>query len=596
MRGLGSCLLAMWLLCGTAAATADARKCAVQQFAELKVTMIANRPMVDVKINGTPMTFMVDSGAFYSTINTSAAKQLKLPLEPTNLLLTGVAGSADAYVTHVDTVTLAETPIRKVPFVVASIAGAGAGLIGQNVLGLADVEYDLPHGVIRLFKPHDCGRASMAYWANGRDVAEIGIEPRDPRNPHTIGRAKLNGEDVRVMFDTGASTSLLSQTAAARAGVKVGDPGVTAGGATGGIGGRLIPSYVGLFENFRLDTEEMRNVRIRFGALRTDTDMLLGADFFISHRVYVANSQHRLYLTYEGGPIFSTKAKALERDETTHTEKAAAPLQDSGSEPTDADGFARRGAARLSAGEVVGALADLDKAVEGAPDSDAYRLLRARARLANHQPLMAATDLDRVLERNPANAEARLIRARLRSADGKAELAMTDLVAADAALAAEADERLNLAELYSALDAFAAARGSFSQWLKAHPDHPQQLTALTGRCRAQAFLGQDLDRTVGDCNRALGIDARNHLALEGRGLARLRQGRLDLALADLNAALQIRPHWPEAQYLRGLTETALGHAAEGREDQITAEAGGPRLEERMKALGLSGPPPLSVTR
>ncbi len=595
MRNLGSCLLAMWLLWATAVAAED-RKCGVQQIAELKVTMIGNQPMIDVKINGAPVSFMVDSGAFYSVVTTAAARQLKLPLEPTNLHVKGVAGDADAYLTRVETLTLAETPIHRVPFVVASVGGGGAGLIGQNVLGLADVEYDLHHGAIRLFKPHDCGRISMAYWARGRDVADIPIDYPDERNPHTIGRAKLNGKDVRVIFDTGASTSFLTLDAAARAGVKPGDPGITNGGATGGVGGRLIPSYVGRFDSFQLDTEEVRNIRIRFGAMTDLADMLLGADFFISHRVYVANSQHRLYITYEGGPIFSTKATALERDAATHTEKAAAPLEDSGTEPTDADGFARRGAARLSAGEIAPALTDLDKAVEGAPDADAYRLLRARARLANHQPLMAATDLDLVLERHPANAEARLARARLRRSDGKPDLAMADLAAADAALAAEADPRLELGELYADLDAFAPARAAFSQWLKAHPDHPRRVVALAGRCRAQAFLGQDLDRAVGDCNRALDIGARNDLALEGRGLARLRQGKPDQALTDLQAALQARPKWPEAQYLRGLARTALGHGAEGREDQITALSTGPRLGERMKALGLAGPGPLSAAQ
>jgi len=32
--------------------------------------------------------------------------------------------------------------------------------------------------------------------------------------------------------------------------------------------------------------------------------MLIGADFFLSHRVYVASSQNRLYFTYNGGPVF----------------------------------------------------------------------------------------------------------------------------------------------------------------------------------------------------------------------------------------------------------------------------------------------------
>ena len=33
--------------------------------------------------------------------------------------------------------------------------------------------------------------------------------------------------------------------------------------------------------------------------------MLLGYDFLRSHRVLVAHSQHRIYFTYSGGPVFA---------------------------------------------------------------------------------------------------------------------------------------------------------------------------------------------------------------------------------------------------------------------------------------------------
>jgi hypothetical protein len=33
-------------------------------------------------------------------------------------------------------------------------------------------------------------------------------------------------------------------------------------------------------------------------------DMLLGSDFFLSHRILISYSQRMVYLTYSGGPIF----------------------------------------------------------------------------------------------------------------------------------------------------------------------------------------------------------------------------------------------------------------------------------------------------
>jgi hypothetical protein len=66
-----------------------------------------------------------------------------------------------------------------------------------------------------------------------------------------------------------------------------------------------------------LGDEEMRNVRLRFGDFSMDGgDMLLGADFFLSHRVYVANSQDKLYFTYNGGPPFDLTTLASPRDDS----------------------------------------------------------------------------------------------------------------------------------------------------------------------------------------------------------------------------------------------------------------------------------------
>ncbi len=38
--------------------------------------------------------------------------------------------------------------------------------------------------------------------------------------------------------------------------------------------------------------------------------MILGGDFFVSHHVYVSNSQHKLYFTYNGGPVFDLSSRA----------------------------------------------------------------------------------------------------------------------------------------------------------------------------------------------------------------------------------------------------------------------------------------------
>jgi hypothetical protein len=65
-----------------------------------------------------------------------------------------------------------------------------------------------------------------------------------------------------------------------------------------------VQTWIAPFASFRIGDEEIRNTHLRIGdtGLR-DVDMLIGADFFLSHRIYVASSQHKLYFTYNGGPV-----------------------------------------------------------------------------------------------------------------------------------------------------------------------------------------------------------------------------------------------------------------------------------------------------
>ena len=139
--------------------------CSVSQIAELPVTMDNMGPMIDAKINGTPVRFIANSGAFYSIISPGSAQSLHLALGegPPGFYITGINGNASASVATVRTFTLAGVDIPHVQFIVAGSQVGGVGVIGQNVLGIGDVEYDLPHGAVRLMRSAGCQKANLAY-------------------------------------------------------------------------------------------------------------------------------------------------------------------------------------------------------------------------------------------------------------------------------------------------------------------------------------------------------------------------------------------------------------------------------------------------
>ena len=64
-------------------------------------------------------------------------------------------------------------------------------------------------------------------------------------------------------------------------------------------------THLASFASFKVGDEEIRNPRLRGGDTREGADMLLGADFFVSHRIYVSSTQRKMYFTYNGGRVFS---------------------------------------------------------------------------------------------------------------------------------------------------------------------------------------------------------------------------------------------------------------------------------------------------
>ena len=290
--------------------SAHAEQCKLGKLGELPVTMRGNRPLVHAGINGQDALFLADSGAFYSTLTKAAAEAYKLPLQnaPVYFAESGVGGEAHTLITRVRTFTIFGLPIPNVDFFVVdqSLDLGVVGLIGQNVFRLGDVEYDLAHHVIRIMRAEGCKNTPLAYWAaaDSTPFSVIDIDTPTQSAPHTTGVAYVNGSQIRVLFDTGAARSVLALDAARRVGVTPTTAGVVAAGDWRGIGPGSGTTWIAPFASFKIGDEEIRNTHLRIGGEQLKVDMLLGADFFLSHRVYVAVGQRKLYFTYNGGAVF----------------------------------------------------------------------------------------------------------------------------------------------------------------------------------------------------------------------------------------------------------------------------------------------------
>jgi tetratricopeptide (TPR) repeat protein/predicted aspartyl protease len=628
----------VWVLClmvwfAGAPALAGAAKCKLGEVVRFPITMSGLRPMVNAKINGTDVRFSLDSGAFFSIISPASAAGLKLRTYPAppGFYVSGIGGRIQVDLTKANNFELNGLSLHDVEFIVGGNdeSGESIGLLGRNFLQIADIEFDLAQGVVRLMSAENCGDMVLAYWMHpGDSYSVMNIEAPhehllDSRKSKAAARflepitgiAHVNGVEIRVAFDTGAPTSYLTVKAAAKAGIKLGSPGVVPAGYGGGIGRGQVANYLAQVASFKIGEEEVRNTRLRLGDTNIEgEDMLIGADFFLSHHIYVANSQHKLYFTYNGGPVFNLKTvlaastqpppaapanpptggvgvaqnpaepdaqSSDARDAgvlaaqtgTDNQEASATPDPKNAGEASD---YARRGAAFAARREFDQALPALTQACELAPDNPDYLYQRGFVYWQTKQPSNALADFDRALQQKPNHVLALLARSDLRIQTGDKAGAEADLDAANAAARKEDAVHFSLAAGYARLGQFPRAIEQYDLWIASHPLDAKLYGALNWRCRARALGGIDLQRALQDCNLALSHALKSSPfyadAADSRGLVWLRLGDYDKSIADFDASLKITPRDAWSLYGRGIDKMRAKKTSEGEADIAQAKA------------------------
>lgn len=560
--------------------------CQVGLVAKLPITLRQQRASLPVSINGKPTEFWIDTGAFFNFMPRAKAAELGLGLSPLPIgfYMSGIGGSVSAQLATVKDVDLAGQLLHRVDFVVGG-SDAGNGWLGANLFYPFDSEFDMAHGAVNLLRVKGCGDKSLAYWAGQRFVGEAKLQPgSNERDMHIYASVTVNGVPFKALLDTGAPISSLSRRAAQRAGIDMNGPGVEEAGMSAGIGTKFRKIWITKLSSFEIGGETIQNNPI--DVLDEDLepeDMILGMDFFLSHHLLVSRSQRTIYFTYNGGAVFTPRgaghsAQVLEQNMGGATREEA---------PTDASGFARRGAARLARQDYAGAIADYSEAIRLDPVQGDYLEQRARAYAGNGRRDLAAKDQQAAMKLLPDDPKLLLMQARQALGRNPERALVLAERAASLTPKGSLDNRA-LVPLFERLHQPERALALVEDMIALHKEDSALGGLLNMRCYERGLANVDLDPALKDCEKAIRRDGAKPDYLDSRALIHLRQKNYAAALADYDKVMAARPV-AFVQYLRGLARLGAGQKAEGEADIAAAQKADPHAVEWLIAYGLAAP-------
>jgi len=230
------------------------------------------------------------------------------------------------------------------------------------------------------------------------------------------------------------------------------------------------------------------------------------------------------------------------------------------------------------------AIADFSKALNLNADKALYHE-RAGLYEALGDDAHALADLRAAFDLDPSDltAMSRLTRLQALAGEGKDALARLD-AAIDAGGDNEPFYRHMKAVVLADMGDGPGALEQMDAALDKRSGHAQ---LLNGRCWLKGLLNTDLDNALLDCGKAIQVgDKDTAQALDSRGLIHLRQQRYAEAIADFDAALDLRPGMAGSYFLRALAERGAGQTDAAAHDLAAARWLAPAIERLYRRFGL----------
>ena len=225
---------------------------------------------------------------------------------------------------------------------------------------------------------------------------------------------------------------------------------------------------------------------------------------------------------------------------------------DSAPKPGDdlAEAYNMRGAGEHSNGDNDRALADFDRSLALRPDNAGALHNRGTAHLQRGDYDLAIADFDRAIKLYPTMSFSFIGRSNAWLLKGDVTKAVYD---------AERSVLVN----------------------------PYLVDSLKQVCFIRAASGQDLERALVYCNKAMRSVPKVAAVFDTRALVQFKRGRFAEAISDADEALMLQPDLRSSRLIRGVAKLRLGQSADGQADIDAVRSADPGLLAEYARWGVA---------
>jgi predicted aspartyl protease len=265
------------------------------------------RPVGKASINGEAVPVMLSTGAAESVVlNKKTLARLGIPVRSSR----GFMAAEDARnptgqdivrdgVEHavLKEFSFGRVKSRDVAYMAEDFMDDSFGVrLGARSLLQTDLEIALDDGYLAFFKPQGCFREHLAYW--DREAVAVSAKG-DPwqRDPRLVFSVRIGGKEAWALLSTATPYSYLPKALAGRLGLTPESPGATREDPLPGHDAGN-PVWKVPVARMAIGALEVNKLDLRVMDLPYEGEILvLGADFLLRHRVYIARDQKLIYFS-----------------------------------------------------------------------------------------------------------------------------------------------------------------------------------------------------------------------------------------------------------------------------------------------------------